>query len=147
MSEYAAGRGREGVSDMEDPVREFLRKHGAAQHVIDGGLAGLLEKWERVVEEVKRGYTLGLDDYLNDMDGRQILEEALVHAPDAERMTCVERLGKADSAVKPLLNPTSGCLWGESVAGEEGWTPEKNWWYFSKPLKVDGELLDEIEGF
>jgi hypothetical protein len=141
-----AGSGEE-VSDMENQVREFLKKHGAAQHVIDGGLAGLMEKWERVVEEVKRGYSMGLDDYLNDMDGRQILEEALAHTTDAGKEPYMERLRTADSAVKPLLTPTSRCLWGESVAAEEGWTPEKNWWYFSKPLKADGDLLDEIDGF
>ena len=53
---------------MSDPVRDYLQKKGCADHVINGGLAGLVETWEGIVESVAEGYSLGLDDYLNDLD-------------------------------------------------------------------------------
>jgi len=69
----------------KDPVSEFLKERGCPAHVIRGGLMGLIDSWETTVESVERGYSLGLDDYLNDMDGRQLIEVALGSAPDKEK--------------------------------------------------------------
>ncbi len=129
----------------EDPVRAFLRERGCPDHVIDGGLKGLIEKWESVVDSVEAGYDLTLDDYLNDLDGRQLLEEALVVAPDDERQKYLERLEQVDAWMRRLVKPAGKCLWGDDVARAEGWTPERNWWYFSQPIDADPELLSEIE--
>ena len=65
----------------KDPVGEFLRNRGCPEHVVRGGLRGLVESWEEVVRSVEEGYSLGLDDYLNDMDGRQLIEEVLHVVP------------------------------------------------------------------
>jgi hypothetical protein len=126
-----------------DPVREFLKRRGAAQHVVQGGLAGLVESWERVVDSVKRGYNLGLDDYLNDMDVRQLLEEAfpLTKAPE----THLERLRRTDESMKRLLKPIRRSLWGEKTAREHGWSAEKNWWYFSVPINAGSELIEDLK--
>ena len=61
----------------DDPITEFLRKQGASYAIVANGLRGLVENWERVVDQVSKGYPQGLDEYLNDMDGRQLLENAL----------------------------------------------------------------------
>ena len=78
--------------NSNDPVREFLRERGSSPNLIDGGLAGLVESWEAVVSAVEEGYTLGLDDYLNDLDGRQLLEEALPIAADTQRQSFTKRV-------------------------------------------------------
>ena len=129
----------------KDPVRDFLGKKGCPEPVLDGGLPGLVENWEQVVEEVRKGYALTLDDYLNDLDGRQMIEEALQIAPEAEREKMRERVGRADKKMRGLIEPAGKCLWGSEVAEAEGWTPEKNWWYFSRPLKGDADFLAEID--
>ncbi len=128
-----------------DLVREFLRKKGCAEHVVEGGLGGLVQKWEGVVESVKRGYGLGLDDYLNDLDGRQLLEETLAIAPREQKEESGERVRRADELMKTLVKPAGKCLWGNEVAETEGWTAEKNWWYFTRPINADPELLFEID--
>src|SRR6266850_3516824 len=73
-------------SDL-DPVRSFLRQRGCPEEVVAAGLEGLIDEWERVVEQVSRIYPLGLDDYLNDLDGRQLLQESLglLAGPASER--------------------------------------------------------------
>ncbi len=129
----------------QDPVRAYLQETGSAQHVIDQGLEGLVESWERLVQSVDEGYALGLDDYLNDLDVRQLLEEVLAEATDEQREEYGERIRRADEAMKSLVEPTTGCLWGDEVATEEGWTAQKNWWYFSRPIKASEELLSEID--
>jgi hypothetical protein len=129
-----------------DPVRDFLMERGCAEHIIQGGLRGLVENWEGVVESVKKGYHLGLDDYLNDLDGRQLLEEALAIAPKEQREKYLERVHRADELMKTLVKPAGKCLWGDEVAETEGWTEGKNWWYFTRPIHADPGLLFEIEG-
>ena len=81
----------------KDPVGEFLRKRGCPEHVVRGGLRGLAESWEEVVRSVEEGYSLGLDDYLNDMDGRQLLDETLAIAP------------RRDQKDLPQANPAGRC--------------------------------------
>ena len=48
---------------QEHPVRDYLRRSGAPYSVVAQGLRGLVENWERVVDQVVAGYHLGLDDY------------------------------------------------------------------------------------
>jgi len=129
----------------KDLVRDFLEKKGCTEHVLEGGLPGLVKNWEQVVGEVKKGYALTLDDYLNDLDGRQILEEALKVAPEAEKKKIRERVAGADKKMKALVEPAGKCLWGNEVAEAEGWNPEQNWWYFSRPKKGDADFLAEID--
>jgi hypothetical protein len=119
--------------------REFLKAKGAPDHIIQGGLAGLVKNWERVVASVRQGYPLGMDDYLNDMDGRQLLEETLMVVPERERQKYQARLKQTDALMQTLVRPREKCLWGDRVAQTEGWTREKNWWYFSRPLQADLE--------
>ena len=124
---------------------EFLKAKGAPPHVVKRGLGGLLEDWEKMAASIDQGYELGLDDYLNDLDIRQLLEEALKVVPEGERQKIQGRLEKADARMRSLTKPAPKCLWGEKVAREQGWSREKNWWYFARPLKADQELLEEIE--
>jgi hypothetical protein len=125
--------------------RKFLKEKGAATHVIQGGLAGLVEAWGKVVSLVQQGYPYSLDDYMNDLDGRQLLEETLAIIPEEERKKNHKRLQRADELMRTLVRPVRKCLWGESVARSEGWTREKNWWYFSRPIQAPPELFSDIE--
>jgi len=128
----------------KDPVRDYLRERGCGEHVIEGGLEGLVESWEKTVREVEKGYSLTLDDYLNDLDSRQLIADAMAVANDQQRAAIEARLSRADEKMRCLTTPVKVCLWGEEVANEESWTSEKNWWYFARPIKADPELLAEI---
>jgi hypothetical protein len=128
----------------KDPVREFLQQRGCPEHVVRGGLQGLAESWEEVVRSIEDGYSLGLDDYLNDLDGRQLLEEALAVAPAQEKKTALQRVRRADAKMQTLVRPSGRCLWGDETARQEGWTARKNWWYFSIPVNPGEELLNEL---
>ncbi len=130
---------------MSDTVREFLRERGCPDDVIEAGLDGLVQAWERVVGEVERGYEWGLDDYLNDLDGRQLAEDTLLVAAPEDRMVGLRRLRLADDRMKAVVRPIERCLWGDGVADGEEWTPEKNWWYFNVPRRLEGELKEDLE--
>jgi hypothetical protein len=136
---------RHRTSGQDDPVREYLRQSGAPYSVVAQGLRGLVENWERVVEQVIDCYSLGLDDYLNDMDGRQLLQNALDLAPDQVREDFLPRVHAADRRVRLDLVPAGRCLWGNIVAEEEQWIEEVNWWYFEKPRNPGPLLRRELD--
>jgi hypothetical protein len=128
-----------------DPIRELLERHGCPSHVIEAGLEGLIEQWEHTVDDVEEIYPLGLDDYLNDLDGRQLLEEALEVAPESARRSYHARVMAADERMKQLVQPAGRCLWGVDMAEQYDWTPAKNWWYFSQPRELGPELKEDLE--
>lgn len=128
-----------------DKVSEFLRSRGCADDVVAAGLEGLVSEWERVVDQVREGYPLGLDDYLNDLDSRQMLEDALELAPDDEQTVARERVRTADLRMRTVVTPAAECLWGARVASVEGWNPERNWWYFNLPRSPGTMLREDLD--
>ena len=129
----------------EDPVREFLEARGAPEHIVEGGLDGLLEQWENAVDDVEETYPLGLDDYLDDMDGRELIEGAMEVATPETRRANLKRLQKADARMKDLLVAAGRCLGGSDMAEQHDWTPQKNWWYFMAPREPGPELKEDLE--
>jgi len=129
---------------MSDIVREYLRERGCAQHVINGGLEALVEAWEKTVGSVEKGYELGLDDYLNDLDGRQLIEETLPLVGE-KAQKYQERVDHADERMRKQVRLTGRCLWGDEAASEHGWSAGKNWWYFSEPRTAGHELLEDLK--
>jgi len=125
-------------------IREFLRARGCPETVVAGGAEGLIDEWERVVASIEAGYPLGLDDYLNDMDGRELI--AAVMASIARALTPIQkrRLAAADARLRAVLVPHGGCLWGERLAAAHDWDPDSNWWYFSRPKRPGPELRQEL---
>jgi hypothetical protein len=129
----------------EDPIRAYLRESGCGSHLIEGGLPGLIEKWNAVTQSVENGYALGLDDYLNDMDTRQLIEEALEVATPDQHLEAADEIARLDQLMHSLTKPAGGCLWGAEVAEEEGWNVNQNWWYFSRPIRGNEDLDAEID--
>ena len=127
-------------------VRRFLEERGSPPHVVEGGLEGLLRGWEATVAAVADGYPLDtLDDYLDDLDGRQILDEALAIATHREAEPLRARLAAADARFRALATPTARCLWGERAAAEHRWSADRSWWYWSRPRRAGTELSREID--
>jgi hypothetical protein len=133
------------VEERDETVREFLRRRGSPDPVVDRGLPGLVEAWGKTANELARGYSLGLDDYLNDLDARQLIEEALEFASLTEIEKVRPRLDAADALAREQLEPLARCVWGEGSARYHGWTPERNWWYFAAPRNAGEALVSELK--
>jgi len=109
-------------------VDEYLRENGYPEHVVREGRAGLVRKWRAFVEQVERGYSLGLEDYRNDLDVRAIL--AMAGAEDDEIFALDERL-------KKLLTACHQRVW-ESAPGEP-------FWDFGYPRNAGPDLLEDLQ--
>jgi len=113
---------------MTDPeLVEYLRENGYPQHICSAGRTGLLAKWAAFVDEVERGYKLGLEDYRNDLDLRAIL--ALAGLDDAARAD--------DERLRRLLTATDKRVWESS--------PGDPFWDFGYPKNASGELLEDLK--
>ena len=130
----------------DDPVRAFLAQRGCPDFVIRGGLEGLLKSWERTVSEIEKGYAMGLDDYLNDVDARQLLEEALLVASPSVRAQMRAKLSAVDVRARAQLIAAKNCLWGNEAAKKSGWSADREWWYFGQPKNAGEELKKDLEG-
>ncbi len=113
------------MTDAE--VQAYLSENGYPDHVVREGRAGLVLRWRGFVEQVERGYRLGLEDYRNDLDIRGILRQ--LGAEDAEVRALDERL-------KKLLAPAKERLW-ESAPGDP-------FWDFGYPRNAGQELREGL---
>ena len=84
-----------------DPVVVFLQSQGCSRSVIEGGLPGLVATWEQVVDRVALEYAGGLEDYLNDMDTRELVNEVWQVARTDQREEVRSRLEEADRRIRP----------------------------------------------
>jgi hypothetical protein len=106
---------------------EYLRNNGYPEHIVRDGRNGLARRYREFVEQVERGYALGLEDYRNDLDLRAIL--ALAGVDDAE-------IRELDDRLRAMLTSTTVRVW-ESAAGDP-------FWDFGYPRNASGELLDGL---
>jgi hypothetical protein len=125
-------------------IEAFLKQRGCPGWVVEAGLPGLVQRWEETGATLAKGYPLGLDEYLNDMDVRQLIADTLPLATQTERKKLKVRVIKADTRIKKLLKPVKACLWGAGEAKRNGWTVRKSWWYFHLPRHPGPDLLAEL---
>jgi hypothetical protein len=100
-------------------------------------LAMLVERWDQIVAELERGYTLTFDDYLNDVDLRHLIARTLRNVPPAARDAMAplrDALYDIDARFVANTEPTEECIWGESNAEDEGWSRDGEWWYYRQPM-------------
>lgn len=125
-------------------TRDFLRARGCPEGVVAAGADGLIVGWEAIVEMVETGYPLGLDDYLNDMDSRELIAALIATVPRALAPPQKRRLEAADARMRTIVAPHGRCLWGERMANANHWDATRNWWYFSHPARPGPDLAQEL---
>jgi hypothetical protein len=119
-----------------DPVRAYFRSQGYAAHVVARGLEGLLDSWERTVRELEsQDFEFMWEEYLNDMDGRRILQEGFGLAPTKQQRALKGRLQSLDARFMRATAQVDECIWGNDRALKRGWDPATDWWYFRLPSR------------
>ena len=109
-------------------IHEYLRENGYPEHVVREGREGLVRQWRDFVKQVEHGYSLGLEDYRNDLDARAILAQA--GAEDDEVKALDERL-------KKHLTACDKRVW-ESAPGD-------HFWDFGYPGNAGPDLLADLK--
>ena len=124
-----------------DAVRAFLRDRGAAEEVVAEGVDGMVARWEQAVREAEHErYPFGIEDWLNELDGRQLIHELAAAVPGALGPGATARLQEADARLHAVTELSSDCLWGDALADRMGWCVSTEWWYWRVPRAVDEDF-------
>ena len=126
-----------------EAVRTFLRERGLADELVIEGAEGMVARWEQAARDAEHErYPFGIEDWLNDLDGRQMLLDLTGALPEALGPGHRARLDEADVRVQAATETVSACLWGDALAGRMGWKPAREWWYWRRPRAV----VEDFEG-
>ena len=112
----------------EREIKQFLGDNGYPAHVVKDGKKGLLKRWRTFVEEVERGYKLGLEDYRNDLDLRGIIS---ILKLDAE-------IVEYDARLKKMLAHPEILVWETSEDRKAAF------WIHGYPKNASGDLLADL---
>jgi hypothetical protein len=104
----------------------YLRDNGYPEHVVKAGRRGLVDRWNKFVDDVKSGYKFGLEDYRNDLDLRGIIG---MLGLDSE-------VREADAELESLLAHRTVRVWESGV--------DDAFWDFGYPRNASGELLGDL---
>jgi len=117
-------------------VSRYCEQRGFSSRVREGGFGYLLEGWKHTVVEVEDGYRSLFDEYLNDMDGRKIIDELATHASDEEWAEVEAMLPSLDARFHAATRPVEVCILGEHNAAKHGYRMDRDWWYFRVPTNL-----------
>jgi hypothetical protein len=124
-----------------DAVSVFLSERGLADEVVAAGAEGLVSRWEQAAREAERErYPFGVEDWLNELDGRQLLHELQGAVPGALSASLAARLEEADQRLRAATEVTGACLWGDALARRMRWKPAREWWYWRSPHAVNEDF-------
>lgn len=126
------------MNGAREAVAALLRTRGCPDYVVAGGLERLVACWERLALGLASAYTLGLDDWLEDMDGRQRIADVITAVPHAADRRLLARVAAADELVRARTRTVDACLWGGQVASAQRLTAEAHWWYWRLPPALQG---------
>jgi hypothetical protein len=108
-------------------------------------LQELIDQWVTFTSDLERkGYDFDLDSWLNDVDVRELIVEALPMFSREEMGDHALKLDAADASFKTSTREFKRCVWGGGTAKKEKWTPQQNWWYFRTPQRSNAQLEDEL---
>ena len=126
-----------------DDVTLFLRARGLADESVAAGAEGLVLRWEQAARDAEHErYPFGVEDWLDELDGRQMLAEMIASIPGALSAAVTARLAEAGSRVDASTELAGACLWGAKMAKRMKWSPREHWWYWRRPRVV----ADDFEG-
>ena len=128
---------------MSEPVAvaAFLRERGLADEIVQEGVDGLLARWEQAARDAERErYPFGIEDWLDELDGRQLLEDLGRAVSGALSEACAARLKEADVRLQAATVAVGHCLWGDALASRMDWHPAREWWYWRAPHAVNEDF-------
>jgi hypothetical protein len=101
--------------------------------VVRDGLEGLVRDWESLAGIISTQYEGTWEEWLNDVDGREIIHRITPLIAGSDFTGVRERIARADSFFKAATKP-SECQWGPRNEKDNRWTSERNWWYYREPF-------------
>jgi hypothetical protein len=122
-------------------VEKFISMKGYSDNVKKGGLPFLLGKWKWVNERIPFSERYTFDEYLADLQTRDVIQEILMNCDVDDRLK--EEFYDIDKIFKSKTIALKRNLWSKDIPENE-----HNWYYFRVPherMKNWKILEDEIK--
>jgi len=104
-------------------------------------LEDLVARWERIAKHAAT-YNLTLDDWLNDLDLRDMIGRQMDEPAAADGALRV-RLETADRAFRDATLESKRSMWGPTAGGEHH--AARHWWYFRYPSSPGASMRADLE--
>jgi len=128
----------------EIAIREFCLKHKYSDRIVEKGLPYLVSWWEKTAKCIDKDTTSILDEYINNIDCRVIIDRVWHLCSDVEIMAFNSRITTADDEFERKTELIYECL-GSSVEKLEDFSPAKYWYSFRIPFIRRDEYLLELK--
>jgi hypothetical protein len=133
--------------ELQDAVDRFFRERGVSAGVRAKGLRGIIGDWDTIARGAEH-YDLTLDDWLNDLDLRDIIAGAMAAAPETTIRDLRDALERADDAFRAATIEFKQSLWEVGIDGTRS-TPRHDrvaqWWYFRYPRRPGFSMQRDLE--
>ena len=132
--------------NSNDAVDMYFADRGVSAAVRSKGLRGIVAQWESIARGAEQ-FDLTLDDWLNDLDLRDIIAGAMAVVPEASVGDLRETLQRADDAFRAATVEFKQSLWDVGVEGASGRRHDRvaQWWYFRYPKRPGFSMRRELE--
>jgi len=114
---------------------------GKSDLVQKDGLNYLIPEWKRFVTDYSGKEDL-MDEWLNSLDGRMIIDQILALLPTSERKWVEEQLSPIDNLFRSMSFETNECVWGASNEKSNGYNRASHWYYY----RINEQLLQSEPG-
>ena len=103
-------------------------------------LEQLIERWEEIARHAAT-YDLTLDDWLNDLDLRDMISRRVADAQLREGNDLRSRLEAADGVFRAATRGAERSLWGAEAKHDS----TRQWWYFRYPSRPGSTMRHDLE--
>ena len=111
-----------------------------ADFVKQNGLNYLIPNW-KIFTYNYAGNEESIDEWLNELDGRKIIDEILNILSDSDKIKITEILKEIDSKFIDQTFEINECAWNEKVEKDNQYNRQKNWYYYRMNQNVfDNEV-------
>jgi len=122
-----------------DKIKAVLKDN--ADFVQKDGLNYLIPAWQRFANEYADTES-SLDEWLNHLDTRMIIENILNVLPQNERVKVEEVLKYIDDQAREKTFMVNECVWGQEVEQREHYNRQKHWYYY----RVNEQVFKNTSG-
>lgn len=129
----------------QDPVDQYFANRGVSAGVRSKGLRGIVASWDAIARNAER-YELTLDDWLNDLDLRDIIAGAMAVASNTTVGDLRDALERADDTFREATIELKQSLWGvHGAGGARSHDPIAQWWYFRYPRRPGFSMRRDLD--
>ena len=122
-----------------DEIKAILANK--ADFVQQNGLNYLIPNWQSFAEYYADTEDM-IDEWLNDLDTRRIIDEILEVLPENERTKIEQNLKLIDDKVIAKTFEVNECVWGDKVERLYNYNRNKHWYYY----RMNQKVFDSQEG-